>query len=357
MSINSGYGLGLDLGSVTLTAAVSDGVLTSTLRLSPDSPWLPAAVQSRPDGSLALATTVTNSVVPGHVFHRHLGDSTPFRLGNGSFTAAELLAVLLVEVLQRVHDEQKGPPTRVVLTCPAGWGAHRREQFLDVARQAGLPRSQVSVISQAEAVVADHQRRRSWTGAQPIAVYDAGGSTVEASVLIPHRQGRSQVIGVPEALDFQGGLDLDEALLAKLDETFGGALSLSDDDSLRQQCARAKEQLSSVTEVEFSYEGSRTQLNRKDLDGVLAPFVSAGLHALQRTLDSAGVRANDLAAVLLTGGSSPIPQLAEALTENLGSSVTLVPEPQHAAALGAAWLAARPEPHQEPRLLPGDAAG
>ncbi|MCD5348817.1 Hsp70 family protein [Kineosporia mesophila] len=347
------YGLGLDLGTAFTAAAIHRADLTQMVRLRSHSVLLPSVVRVAPDGSLTTANT-GGPEIAAHLFRRRLGDSTPIRLGGHDCTAGELLTALLVSALGRVTAKHGGtPPGHVVVTFPAVWGPYRREQFAEVTRRAGLARGQVTLLAEAEAVTAWHLGHRPPAGPEPIAVYDAGGSTFDATVIrtSPNSIG---VLGVPESLEWFGGVDLDDAVMAHLDLASDGAVGLLDsgrpDDSaalrqVRDACVQAKETLSTarqvVVEAELPGTGHRPTLDRDQLEQWIRPQLTAGLPALRRVLDSAGVRAADLGAVLLTGGTARIPLVSAMLAEDLGRPVTVLADPQYSAALGAAALAGR----------------
>src|SRR5690606_34312496 len=69
---------------------------------------------------------------------------------------------------------------------------------------------------------------------------------------------------------------------------------------------------------------------------------------LQRAIAAAGVTPADVKAIVLAGGSSRIPLVAEMVSGELGRPVVLDAHPKHTVALGAARLAEQREHRQEP---------
>lgn len=69
--------------------------------------------------------------------------------------------------------------------------------------------------------------------------------------------------------------------------------------------------------------------------------IESTVRALSRALQSAQVQPADLSAVLLAGGSSSVPLVAEMVSAELGRPVIVDAHPQYVVALGAATLAAR----------------
>jgi len=69
---------------------------------------------------------------------------------------------------------------------------------------------------------------------------------------------------------------------------------------------------------------------------MIAPSLEDTVEAMHRALRSAGVAPEALSAVLLAGGSSRIPLIAQLLSTALGRPVVADPHPEHSIAMGAA---------------------
>ena len=93
---------------------------------------------------------------------------------------------------------------------------------------------------------------------------------------------------------------------------------------------------------------------------MIAPTLAEPLRAFERAVASAGVTAADIHSVLLVGGSSRVPLVAETVAGAIGRPVAVDTHPKHAIALGAARLvgAALSEQEDVParRPLPAPAA-
>ncbi len=75
---------------------------------------------------------------------------------------------------------------------------------------------------------------------------------------------------------------------------------------------------------------------------MVRPALYGSIEALKRAIRSAGVTPEELHSVLLVGGSSRMPIVAQLVGAELGRPVAVDAHPKHAVALGAAWLAAVP---------------
>ena len=368
-----GYGLGVDLGTSFTGAAVSRSGQARMVPLGEHSVLMPSIVRVGPDGDLIVGNRGRGPAAGlsddpsriGRDFKRRLGDPTPLVIGGQPHSAVALLAVTLRTVLEIVTALEGAPPEHVVLTCPAVWGPYRREQFAEVPRRAGLAESAVTLISEPEAAAHEYAAHRGLTEGDVIAVYDLGGGTFDTAVTRIDAA-RPTLLGLPEGLEWVGGVDFDEAVLAHLDRATGGALSALDPRDpaaatrlarARDECVRAKEALSRESSTVLTLPGPADRpgepvevpLTRGELEAMIRTPLESTLAAMHRTLASADVVPDDLAGVLLIGGSSRIPLVSQMLTADLSRPVVLDPHPQYCVALGAATLA---DPSTGPVLAP-----
>ena len=190
-----------------------------------------------------------------------------------------------------------------------------------------------------------------------VAVYDLGGGTFDAAVLVPDGAG-FRLAGPPEGVEQLGGIDFDEAVFRHVLTSLGPEVADLDDTDpatatalarLRRDCVEAKEVLSfsidTVVPVALPGITRSIRLTRGDLDDMLRPAIGETVAATRRVLDSAGVDPGDLAAIVLVGGSSRIPLVSEMLSAEFGRPLALDNHPKHDVALGAAirgTAAARP---------------
>jgi hypothetical protein len=84
---------------------------------------------------------------------------------------------------------------------------------------------------------------------------------------------------------------------------------------------------------------SEVRLTRTELEDLIRPQITETVEALRRTLVSARIAPADLDVVLLVGGSSRIPLVAQLLEAELGRPVVVDPEADTAIVLGAALCA------------------
>jgi molecular chaperone DnaK len=356
------YGVGIDLGTSFTSAAVYDARGTRMVPLSPEL-VVPSIIYAAHDGTLLSGTAAEHAartngearrVARG--YKRRLGDPTPLVLGGSAYSPAALMAAQLRDVLSQVEHVQGAPPDTVVLTCPAIWGQYRREHFAEVPRLAGLSESQL--ITEPEAAATHYSMERRLGDGEVVAVYDLGGGTFDTTILRARPDGM-EILGTPEGIEHLGGVDFDEALMAHVDDRLDGAVSALDPKDpeaaatlaeIRALCVRAKEELSTepdlVLSVPLPSGTHQLHITRLQLNDMIRPAVRLTVDALRRTIFSAGLRPENLAAILLAGGSSRVPLVGQLVHDEFGKPVRAALHPKFTVALGAAAMPAR---HAAPR--------
>ena len=366
-----GYGLGVDLGTTFTAAAVSRGPSVSVAALSEDDLVAPSVVLAAEDGSLftgqaAEWRAIGDPLRVARGFKRRLGDPTPLVIGGTPYAPTALMAALLRDVVASVTASEGEPPEHVVLTCPAVWGPYRREQFTEVPRLAGL--NEVTLLTEPEAAAAHHVRERRLADGEIVAVYDLGGGTFDTTVLRARPDGM-EILGTPEGIERLGGIDFDEALIAHVDAELDGAFGRLDPRNpaegaamalLRRECVRAKELLSTEDSVTIvaRLPGGRHEVTvtRARFEEMIRRSIGLTVETVRRTLVSAGVEPDELAAIVLAGGSADIPLVAETLAEEFGRPVRVGVQSKFTVALGAAATAARLGTPEQVAEIPADGA-
>lgn len=348
------YDLGVDLGTTFVAAATARDGRVEMCTLGNQAAVAPAVVYFAENSKLIFGEAAERRMLsdPGRVercFKRRLGDPTPVLLGGVPHDVTRLMAEQLRDVLNTVARVEGGPPDRVALTYPAGWGPYRRALFDEIPRLAGL-RNHL-VMTEPEAAAVYYGTNRSLSDGGTVAVYDLGGGTFDATVL-RKRKGVVEVVGEPEGIERLGGIDFDEVIVQWINYQYGGVLAelnLSEPGSaaamarLRQECARAKEALSVDTETSIPVllpdRHFSARLSRHDFESMIRAPIESTIGALARAIRSARVDAAELSAVLLVGGSSRIPLIGRMIIEETGRPIMVDVHPKHAVALGAAATA------------------
>ncbi|WP_139320140.1 Hsp70 family protein [Pseudonocardia sp. Ae505_Ps2] len=348
------YLLGIGLGATSVTAAVlRTGGAAESVRLGgrDGSDVLPAVLVATPGGDLLCgeparrrAPAEPDRVARG--FLDRVGDPTPLSLGGFAYAAEDLCARLVRVLVDEVSTRHGGPPSRIGVTCPVGWGRHKRDLLAAALRRRGLT---VSLVTAPQAVALAH--RTVVPAGGPLAVVDLGGNGTTATVLaaaapgvLPDAVGRTLTCRT-------GGADVDDAVFAFVQSsspaTAAAFDALDPDDprtvaaltSLRDECRAAKQLLSrdTVATVPVELPGLRTavRIHRSDLDELTRPLLEPVTDLVQDV-----VAAAPDAEVLLAGGAARMPVVVQAVSAALGRPVAVVADPVADAARGAALAVA-----------------
>jgi hypothetical protein len=152
--------------------------------------------------------------------------------------------------------------------------------------------------------------------------------------------------------DFSGDL-IDQGLLAHVvaELSAGGTFDVTGTSAigsltrLRAQCRAAKERLSTVTVTALPAElpnfRGEVRVTRTELNDAMGRALSEFVDVLQDTMERAGVRPTDLAAVASIGGGAAIPAITATLSEHLRVPVITTPRPGLTSVIGGALRAAR----------------
>jgi actin-like ATPase involved in cell morphogenesis len=352
------YALGIDLGTTFTAAAVARNGRVDIVGMGNHTSAIPSAVLLRDDGTLLVgdAATRRGQQEPTRLakeFKRRLGDATPIILGHTPYSAERLMAAVIRHVIDTVTERQGGPPSAVVIAHPANWGPYKRELLEGAATLSGA--AAAAFVTEPEAAAVHFAAGERVDEGGVVAVYDLGGGTFDAAVL--RREGdRFVTMGQPQGIERLGGIDFDEAVLSHVRATLGDAITNLDGSDpvvrsgmvrLRDDCISAKEALSDDSEavIPVMLPGVQTQvrITRPEFEAMIRPVLRETVAMLQRALELASVTPTGLSAVVLAGGSSRIPLVAEMVGAALGRPVSVDAHPKDTVALGAARLAASTE--------------
>ncbi|SDY57101.1 Hsp70 protein [Geodermatophilus africanus] len=327
------YGLGVDVGDGAVSAAVcgpDDGAVPLRLGVGP----VAAAIGD--DGRVALVPAGGTAARAPMV--ARVGDPVPVYAGGRAVPAAELVADAVQQVRALAAEQEGRPDAWTVVTVPPSWAGHRCAALADALTAAGVPR--FSLVSSAVAAVAAHVVAGDLPPEPTVAVYDLGAGTLDTAVVGPGEDRLLEHLAVPPARLPWGGRDVDDVVLAHVLDCRG--TPDGDPGALRAACRAAKEALSTATVVSVDAGGvdGPVRLTREELDEVLAGPVRGSAEALAAAVAAAGLAADDLDAVVLTGGGVRVPLVAEAVSDALGRPLVVAGDPALTAALGAAALAA-----------------
>jgi molecular chaperone DnaK len=259
--------------------------------------------------------------------------------------AAQLLARLRAEAEAYLGEEVRD----AVISVPAYFGETQRQAVKDAALIAGLRTRQIINEPTAAALGYGYAQQCSGT----IMVIDLGGGTCDVSLL---DVGDGAVAVRASSGDTGlGGADWDSLITTWIADTYlrREAIDLRREPQamqrIREAAERAKIALSAAEETEIhlpfiatSSDGPRhlrLQLERSQFEAMAEPLLARLAAPIERVLADARIDAASLDAVVLVGGSSPMPMVRRTIEAITGMAPQTPPQPELAVVRGAALQA------------------
>ncbi|QKX15678.1 Fe-S protein assembly chaperone HscA [Microbulbifer sp. YPW1] len=259
----------------------------------------------------------------------------------GAVNPVQVSAEILKVLAQRGADSLGGPLDGAVITVPAYFDEAQRQATKDAAKLAGLKVLRLLNEPTAAAVAygLDQPDDGGDVADKTIAVYDLGGGTFDISILRLSK-GVFEVLstGGDSAL---GGDDFDRAIAEWIAVQAGLG---TDHDAAAQRnlldtaCA-AKEALASEAVVPVSYGDWSGELSREKLAELLDPLIAKTLRACKRALRDADLTAEEVAEVVLVGGSTRTLRVREKVQAFFDREPHADIDPDQVVAIGAALQA------------------
>ncbi|MCC2034101.1 Hsp70 family protein [Microbacterium allomyrinae] len=277
-------------------------------------------------------------------FKRRIGDDVPVVVAGQRFAAEDLFARMVAWVVDAVSEREGVQPDAIIATVPVTWGDYRRSLVAAaLAREVSCP---VELVSEPVAAAWHYESTTPLGAGRVLAVYDLGGGTFDVALVGKDDDGDLRIVGTPTGIGDFGGADFDDLVLGL---TFTAA-GLSADDlaadadarvalsTLRRECVEAKEALSFDSEaaipVLIAGAGATVRITRAEFEDLIEPGIQRTIDLLQSTLEANDI-GDRLDAILLTGGSSRIPRVAQLLSERFDAPIAVDADPKAVVALGA----------------------
>ena len=261
------------------------------------------------------------------------------------------------EVLRKLKEDAAatlgGPVTRAVISVPAYFNESQRRATHLAGTLAGLSVERIIPEPTAAALAFG-------LGSTPetVAVYDLGGGTFDISIL--HVEAGLFRVKAISGDTHLGGDDFDNAIVDWMRGEFVVAhpdIKLRVDEDvllrarLREAAKQAKVALSTAAEYRITLSdlavvngisfGLDVILSRTRFEALIKGKLDRTLELVDKALDMAGYKANDLSQVLLVGGQTRTPIIRNLLEPRLGCRVNSDIPPEEAVARGAAVLGGR----------------
>lgn len=253
-------------------------------------------------------------------------------------SAIEVSAEILKTLSERAEKTMGEKLSGVVITVPAYFDDAQRQATRDAARLADL--NVYRLLNEPTAAAVAYGLDQQPDGV--IAIYDLGGGTFDISILHLNK-------GVFEVLatggnSSLGGDDMDHDIGEWIIQQAG--IEQMDPFLSRQiliAARKAKEQLTVAqsTEIRIQHEPLDFTLNltRRQLNSLIEDLVKKTLMSCRRVLRDAKIEKQDIANVVMVGGSTRVPLVVEQVGEFFACKPLTDLDPDRVVAIGAALQA------------------
>src|ERR1700749_3990579 len=367
--------IGIDLGTTNSCVAVMEGSAPRVIENAEGARTTPSIVAFAPDGERLVGQPakrqgVTNPEQTFFAIKRLIGrrfddpmtkkdiGMVPYKIVAGDngdawvqgrdkkYSPSEISAFTLIKMKETAEAHLGEKVTQAVITVPAYFNDAQRQATKDAGRIPGL--EVLRIINEPTAAALAYGLEKN--DGKTIAVYDLGGGTFDISVL-EIGDGVFEVKAT-NGDTFLGGGDFDSKLVQYLAEDFRKAegIDLTKDklalQRLKEAAEKAKIELSSAqtTEVNLPFitadqNGPKhlvKTITRADLERLVDDLIARTLEPCRKALADAGMKASDIAEVVLVGGMTRMPRVRQVGKDFFGREPHTGVNPDEVVAMGAA---------------------
>ena len=343
--------IGIDLGTTNSCVAVMEGGEAVVIPNAEGNRTTPSVVAFSKDGErmvgqVAKRQAITNPDRTVISIKREMGTNYKVNVDGKSYTPQEISAMILQKLKADAEAYLGQTVTEAVITVPAYFTDAQRQATKDAGKIAGL--NVMRIINEPTAAALAYGVEKE--SDQKIMVYDLGGGTFDVSIL-EIGDGVIEVLATA-GNNRLGGDDFDKCVMDWMVAEFKKAegIDLSGDrvamQRLKEAAEKAKIELSGVTSstINLPYITADATgpkhldltLTRAKFNELTANLVKATAGPVQQAMSDAGLTGNDIAKVLMVGGSSRIPAVQDAVKSLTGKEGFKGINPDECVALGAA---------------------
>ncbi len=325
--------VGIDLGTTNSVVAVLEGGEPTVIANAEGSRTTPSVVAFAKNsevlvGEVAKRQAVTNVDRTIRSVKRHMGTDWKAKIDDMSFTAQQISAFVLQKLKRDAEAYLGETVTDAVITVPAYFSDAQRQATKEAGEIAGLTVSRIVNEPTAAALAYGLDKESD----QTILVFDLGGGTFDVSLL---EIGEGVVeVKATSGDNHLGGDDWDARLVEWMVKRFKGSnnVDLGADKIARQRlqeaAEKAKIELSSSSEttihlpyITHSESGPlhfEEKLTRSEFQKMTSDLLDRTKSPFKQVIKDAGVPVDKIDHVVLVGGSTRMPAVANAVKELLG---------------------------------------
>ncbi|MBC7291705.1 MAG: molecular chaperone DnaK [Actinotalea sp.] len=331
--------VGIDLGTTNSVVSVLEGGEPTVIANAEGARTTPSVVAFSKTGEVlvgevAKRQAVTNVDRTISSVKRHIGTDWKQQIDDKTYSAQEISARVLGK-LKRDAEEYLGEPvTDAVITVPAYFNDAQRQATKDAGQIAGL--NVLRIVNEPTAAALAYGLERGKED-ELILVFDLGGGTFDVSLLeVGKDEDAFSTIQVRATSgdNHLGGDDWDqrivEHLIKEVKNTAG--VDLAKDkialQRLREAAEQAKKELSSATSTTISMQYLSmsengpvhldTKLTRAQFQQMTQDLIDRTKAPFHAVIRDAGISVGDIDHVVLVGGSTRMPAVADVVRELTG---------------------------------------
>ncbi len=368
--------IGIDLGTTNSAVAIMEAGQPKILENAEGARTTPSIIAvsktgERLVGLLAKRQAVTNPKNTVFGIKRFIGHNfedeavqkdkaiVPFEISKGSTggvkvkmgdkesSPEEISAMILSKIKADVEAKIGEKVTQAIITVPAYFNDAQRQATKDAGAIAGLEVLRIINEPTAAALAYGFDKGKK---EEKIVVFDFGGGTFDVSVL---EVGDSVIeVKSTDGDSHLGGKDIDQKIINFLADEFkkesgidlrGDTLALQ---RLDESAEKAKIELSTAMESEVNIpfitsdaSGPRhllIKITRAKLEELTGEFIDRAMAITKRAMEASGFSTTEINEVILVGGQTRMPKMAEKVKEYFGKEANKSINPDEVVALGAA---------------------
>ena len=347
--------VGIDLGTTNSVVSVLEGGEPVVIANAEGARTTPSVVAFAKNGEVlvgevAKRQAVTNVDRTVRSVKRHMGTDWSIDIDGKKYTPQEISARTLMKLKRDAEAYLGDTVNDAVITVPAYFSDAQRQATKEAGEIAGLNVLRIinEPTSAALAYGLDKGEKE-----QTILVFDLGGGTFDVS-LLEIGDGVVEVKATSGVNDL-GGDDWDNKIVEWMVTQFKNAhgVDLSKDkmamQRLREAAEKAKIELSSSmqTSINLPYitasaEGPlhlEESLSRAQFESMTADLLARTKAPFEAVMKDAGIKISDIDQVVLVGGSTRMPAVADLVKSETGREANKSVNPDEVVAIGAALQA------------------
>ncbi|MEL0000594.1 MAG: molecular chaperone DnaK, partial [Acidimicrobiaceae bacterium] len=343
--------VGIDLGTTNSVVSVLEGGDPVVIPNAEGSRTTPSVVAFAKDGEVlvgevAKRQAITNPERTIRSVKRHVGTNWTIDIDGKAYNSQEISARTLMKLKRDAEEYLGDTVTQAVITVPAYFDDAQRTATQEAGAIAGL--EVLRIINEPTAAALAYGLDKE-TEDQTILVFDLGGGTFDVSVL-ELGDGVFEVKSTSGDTNL-GGDDWDEAIIDWLAETFQGehGVDLRKDpmaaQRLKEAAEKAKIELSQTTstQINMPYVTATDagplhldyELTRAKFQDLTSDLLTRTRKPFEAAIKDAGLTKGEIDHVVLVGGSTRMPAVAELVTEMTGKEPNKTVNPDEVVAIGA----------------------